>query len=100
MGNQSSIRLGRRRAADGVRNGAGHIDAHRTPALIAEPHMRRRAVVSTPYTAVSLLRAVGTAHDRGEFGIAALAERFVEALPAQAGILSRRPPFRAHERRC
>lgn len=27
------------------------------------------------------------AHDRGEFGIAALAERFVEALSAQAGIL-------------
>src|SRR5205807_7131257 len=38
--------------------GADHVDAHRSIALIAGPYVRRRAVVSTPYTTVSLLRTM------------------------------------------
>src|SRR5262249_58809078 len=43
---------------DDAQNGADHVDAHRSIALIAGPYVRRRAVVSTPYTTVSLLRTI------------------------------------------
>jgi DNA-binding beta-propeller fold protein YncE len=43
---------------DDAQNGADHVDAHRSIALIAGPYVRRRAVVSTPYTTVSLLRTM------------------------------------------
>jgi len=43
---------------DDAQNGADHVDAHRSVALVAGPYVRRRAVVSTPYTTVSLLRTM------------------------------------------
>ena len=43
---------------DDAQNGADHVDAHRSIALIAGPYVRRGSVVSTPYTTVSLLRTM------------------------------------------
>jgi len=43
---------------DDAQNGADHVDAHRSIALVAGPYVRRRAVISTPYTTVSLLRTI------------------------------------------
>jgi DNA-binding beta-propeller fold protein YncE len=43
---------------DDAQDGADHVDAHRSMALIAGPFVRQDAVVSTPYTTVDLLHTL------------------------------------------
>jgi len=43
---------------DDAQDGADHVDAHRSMALIAGPYVRQDAVVSTPYTTVDLLHTL------------------------------------------
>jgi YVTN family beta-propeller protein len=43
---------------DDAQNGADHVDAHRSIALIAGPYVRQRAVVSRYFTTVSMLRTI------------------------------------------
>jgi len=43
---------------DDAQNGADHVDAHRTVALVIGPYVRHSAVVSARYTTVSLLRTI------------------------------------------
>jgi YVTN family beta-propeller protein len=43
---------------DDAQNGSDHVNAHRTLALAAGGHVRRGAVVHTPYTTASLLRTI------------------------------------------
>jgi len=43
---------------DDAQNGADHVDAHRTLAYIVGPYVKQRAVVSTPYTTVNLVRTI------------------------------------------
>jgi YVTN family beta-propeller protein len=43
---------------DDAQNGSDHVDAHRTIALLAGGHVRRGAVVHTPYTTTSVLRTI------------------------------------------
>lgn len=44
---------------DDAQNGADHVDARRSIALIAGAHVKQSAVVSTRYTTVSMLRTIG-----------------------------------------
>jgi DNA-binding beta-propeller fold protein YncE len=43
---------------DDAQNGADHVDARRSPALIIGPYVRQGALVSTRYTTVNLLRTI------------------------------------------
>ncbi len=43
---------------DDAQNGADHVDAHRSLALVAGPYVRHRALVSERYTTVSVLRTI------------------------------------------
>jgi len=43
---------------DDAQDGADHVDAHRSMALIAGPYVRQDAVISTPYTTVDLLHTL------------------------------------------
>jgi YVTN family beta-propeller protein len=43
---------------DDAQNGADHVDAHRSIALVAGPYVRQGAVVSSYFTTVSLLRTI------------------------------------------
>lgn len=43
---------------DDAQNGADHVDAHRSLALVAGPYVRHKAVVSRHYTTVSMLRTI------------------------------------------
>ena len=43
---------------DDAQDGADHVDAHRSIALIAGPYVRRSAVVSEPYNTVSVIRTI------------------------------------------
>jgi hypothetical protein len=43
---------------DDAQNGADHVDAHRSIALVAGPYVKQRAVVSRYFTTVSLLRTI------------------------------------------
>ncbi len=43
---------------DDAQDGADHVDAHRSLALIAGPYVRQDKVVSTPYTTVDLLHTI------------------------------------------
>jgi YVTN family beta-propeller protein len=43
---------------DDAQNGADHVDAHRSIALVLGPYVRRGALVSERYTTVSLLRTI------------------------------------------
>ncbi len=43
---------------DDAQDGADHVDAHRSLALIAGPYVRQDTVVSTPYTTVDLLHTI------------------------------------------
>lgn len=43
---------------DDAQNGADHVDAHRSIALVAGPYVKRGAVVSQYFTTVSLLRTI------------------------------------------
>jgi YVTN family beta-propeller protein len=43
---------------DDAQNGSDHVDSHRTLALLAGGHVRRGAVVHTPYTTTSVLRTI------------------------------------------
>jgi hypothetical protein len=44
---------------DDAQDGGDHIDAHRSIAFVAGPYVRRGALISTPYTTVSMLRTIG-----------------------------------------
>jgi hypothetical protein len=43
---------------DDAQNGADHVDAHRSIALFAGGHVKRGAIVSTPYATPSILRTI------------------------------------------
>jgi hypothetical protein len=43
---------------DDAQDGADHVDAHRSLALIAGPYVRQGTVISTPYTTVDLLHTI------------------------------------------
>ncbi len=43
---------------DDAQAGADHVDAHRSIALVAGPYVKQRALVSTRYTTVNLLRTI------------------------------------------
>ena len=43
---------------DDAQNGADHVDAHRSIALVAGPYVKHRAVVSQYFTTVSMLRTI------------------------------------------
>lgn len=43
---------------DDAQNGSDHVDAHRSFALLAGAHVRRGAIVSTPWTTPSVLRTI------------------------------------------
>ncbi|MGH9780439.1 MAG: bifunctional YncE family protein/alkaline phosphatase family protein, partial [Candidatus Acidiferrales bacterium] len=43
---------------DDAQNGADHVDAHRSPALIVGAYVKQGAVVSAHYTTVSMLRTI------------------------------------------
>ncbi|MEQ7873192.1 hypothetical protein ABDK56_04200 [Sphingomonas sp. ASV193] len=44
---------------DDAQNGADHVDARRSIALVVGAHVRRGAVISTRYTTVSVVRTIG-----------------------------------------
>jgi DNA-binding beta-propeller fold protein YncE len=71
---------------DDAQNGADHVDAHRSLALIAGPYVRRRAVVSTPYTTVSLLRTMEEALGLPPLGLNdGLADPMADVFDERAG---------------
>jgi hypothetical protein len=71
---------------DDAQNGADHVDAHRGIALIAGPYVRRRAVVSTPYTTVSLLRTMEEVLGLPPLGLNdGLADPMADAFDERAG---------------
>lgn len=43
---------------DDSQDGADHVDSHRAPVYVAGPYVKQGAVVSTPYTLVSVLRTI------------------------------------------
>ncbi len=43
---------------DDAQDGADHVDAHRSIALVAGPYVRKSAVVSEPYNTVSMLKTI------------------------------------------
>ena len=43
---------------DDAQNGGDHVDAHRSIAYVVGPYVKQRAVVSTPYNAVSMVRTI------------------------------------------
>ena len=43
---------------DDAQNGPDHVDAHRTVGLVISPYVRRRAVDSTQYSTVSMIRTI------------------------------------------
>jgi YVTN family beta-propeller protein len=61
---------------DDAQNGSDHVDSHRTLALLAGGHVRRGAVVHTPYTTTSALRTIELL-----LGLAPLGQHDAEAAP-------------------
>jgi YVTN family beta-propeller protein len=61
---------------DDAQNGSDHVNAHRTIALVAGPHVKRGAVVHTPYTTTSVLRTIGLL-----LGLAPLGQHDAESEP-------------------
>ena len=45
---------------DDAQNGADHVDARRSPAFVVGPYVRQRALVSTRYTTINVLRTIET----------------------------------------
>jgi len=43
---------------DDAQDGADHVDAHRSPAFVISPYVKRRSVVSTMYNTLSMLRTM------------------------------------------
>ena len=43
---------------DDAQNGADHVDAHRSIALVIGPYVRQNAIVSRPFTTVNMLRTI------------------------------------------
>jgi DNA-binding beta-propeller fold protein YncE len=43
---------------DDSQSGADHVDSHRSIAFIAGPYVRHKAVISSPYTTISMLRTM------------------------------------------
>jgi hypothetical protein len=44
---------------DDAQDGPDHVDAHRSPLLVISPYTRRHAVVSAPYSTVSVVKTMG-----------------------------------------
>jgi YVTN family beta-propeller protein len=44
---------------DDAQNGPDHVDAHRTVGLVISPYVKRKAVDSTQYSTVSMIRTIG-----------------------------------------
>ncbi|MFX8953726.1 hypothetical protein ABTN07_20150, partial [Acinetobacter baumannii] len=44
---------------DDAQNGADHVDARRSVALVAGAYVRQQALVSTHFTTVSMVRTIG-----------------------------------------
>lgn len=61
---------------DDAQNGSDHVDSHRTIALVAGGHVKRHAVVHTPYTTTSMLRTIELL-----LGLAPLSQHDAEAEP-------------------
>jgi DNA-binding beta-propeller fold protein YncE len=72
---------------DDAQNGADHVDARRSVALVAGPYVRQGALVSTRYTTVSLLRTIEAVLGLKPLGLNdALAAPMADLFdPAQAG---------------
>jgi YVTN family beta-propeller protein len=66
---------------DDAQNGSDHVNAHRTIALVAGGHVRRGAVVHTPYATTSMLRTIELL-----LGIPPLSQHDAEA-PAMEDVL-------------
>ena len=43
---------------DDAQNGPDHVDAHRTVGLVISPYVKRKALDSTQYTTVSMIRTM------------------------------------------
>lgn len=54
---------------DDAQNGPDHVDAHRSVALIAGAYVKQRAVVSTHYTTVNMIRTMEEILGMGPLGI-------------------------------
>jgi YVTN family beta-propeller protein len=61
---------------DDAQNGSDHVDSHRTIALVAGGHVKRRAVVHTPYTTTSMLHTIELL-----LGLSPLSQHDAEAEP-------------------
>jgi YVTN family beta-propeller protein len=61
---------------DDAQNGSDHVDSHRTIALVAGGHVKRHAVVHTPYTTTSMLRTIELL-----LGLSPLSQHDAEAEP-------------------
>ncbi len=61
---------------DDAQNGADHVDARRSIAYVVGPYVRQKALVSTRYTTVSMLRTIGSI-----LGLAPLGLNDAMALP-------------------
>jgi YVTN family beta-propeller protein len=71
---------------DDAQNGGDHVDAHRSIAYVVGPYVKQRAVVSTPYTTVSMMRTIEEILGLPPLGLTdGLAEPMTE-------VFERRPP--------
>jgi hypothetical protein len=77
---------------DDAQSGPDHVDAHRTTAYVAGPHVKRGFVDSTPYTTCSMLRTIELI-----LGIAPLSQFDAAATPMRASFQPQADlaPFRA-----
>ena len=85
-----------------AQDGADHVDAHRSPAFVISPYVKRRAVDSTMYNTLSLLRTVElllglrpmTHFDAGARPMTAVFQRS----PDMAAYTAEKPRIRLDER--
>ena len=61
---------------DDAQNGSDHVDSHRTIALVAGGHVKRHAVVHTPYTTTGMLHTIALL-----LGLSPLSQHDAEAEP-------------------
>ncbi len=76
---------------DDAQNGPDHVDAHRTAALVISPYAQRRALDSTFYTTVSMLRTMELI-----LGLPPMSQYDAAATPMYASFTSQ-PDFAAYK---
>jgi len=76
---------------DDAQNGSDHVNAHRTLAFAAGPHVRRGAVVHTPYTTPGMLRTIELL-----LGLPPLGQHDAEAAP-MADLFADAPDVRPYD---